>query len=211
MNTTVVLMRTVRSLPIWSSHPKPPSCSKFGRTQWISMVSLPSLGVESNEMICLPVEQLLSRSEFLYNKFEQSSETRYIDEAIVVDREALGICTPGHPKRSSCLDALSWHIWTRYKQLGGMESINAVIVLSQEAQALRPPAHSLRPTSLNSLAIYLWNRYKQIGRVDDLDEAICRCFDSSPTRVPISVVFIKQPCKSPLDSVQQSWWSRRPR
>lgn len=68
--------------------------------------------------MCLRVEQLLSRSESHYDKFEQCGETRCMEEAIILDPEALNLCTPGHSERSACSVALSWDIWTRYEQLG---------------------------------------------------------------------------------------------
>ena len=43
-------------------------------------------------MMCLPVEQLYSRAESLFAKFEQGGGISYIDEAIDLNREALELC-----------------------------------------------------------------------------------------------------------------------
>ena len=52
-------------------------------------------------MMCLAVEQLHLRAESLIGKFEQGGGTRlqshYIDEAIVLGREALEHCHPAIP------------------------------------------------------------------------------------------------------------------
>ena len=104
-------------------------------------------------MMCLPVDKLLSRAEFHVAKFEQGGAgTNYIDEAIVLDREALEYCLPGHPKRSVSLMWLGLHISDRYKQLGGMTDPEEAIVLDGDALALRPPGHPDRSKYLNNLA-----------------------------------------------------------
>ena len=120
----------------------------------------------------LPVEQLLSEAASLVAKFHQGSETVYIDEAIVIDREALGLSPPSHPTRSAALSQLASHLWRRYKQLGGIDDLNEAIELDEDALALRPPGHPLRSTSLNNLALHLSTRYNQLGRIDDLNEAL---------------------------------------
>ena len=48
--------------------------------------------------MCLAVDQLLSYAEFLAAKFKQGGRRSYIDQAIVLDREALELCPPGHPE-----------------------------------------------------------------------------------------------------------------
>ena len=113
----------------------------------------------------LPVKQLLSQAESLAATFQQGGETRYIDEAIVLDREALDICTPSHPQRSDCLIQLSFHISTRFNQLGGIEKLNEAIILDREALALRTPGYPDRSMSLNNLALHLCTRYEQVGRI----------------------------------------------
>lgn len=152
-------MWSVRSLPI--SHYLP------NRHLVTSLVRLDGLQRyyyfhprREQRMMHLPVEQLLSQTCPLSDEFRRCSEIRYIDQAIILNREALDICTPGHPKRPNCLVALSWHIWTRYEHLGGVENINEAIVLGQEALTLCPPGHSLQSLSFNNLAAYLWCRYE---------------------------------------------------
>lgn len=75
-------------------------------------------------MACLLVEQRLSRADDLEAEFQQGGETRYIDEAIMLNREALDICTPGHVQRPDCFIALSHSTWTRYQRLGGLENLD---------------------------------------------------------------------------------------
>ena len=120
----------------------------------------------------LPVSQLHSRAESLVAKFEQGGGTNYIDEAIVLNREALELCPPGHPRRSISLNDLAVDLSTRYRQLGSMEDLNEAIVLGRDALALRPLGHPHRSLSLNNLADDLAFRYKQLGAIEDLNAAI---------------------------------------
>ena len=113
-----------------------------------------------------------SRAKSLVAQFEQGGGTNYINEAIVLDREALELCPPGHPERSDCLISLGIHLSDRYNQLGGMTDLEEAIVLGRDALALRPLGHPDRSKSLNTLAVHLSTRYDQLGLMEDLNEAI---------------------------------------
>ncbi|KAF8132951.1 TPR-like protein [Boletus edulis] len=128
------------------------------------------------------------------NKIASRLSTRYkqlgrvvdLDEAIVLDREALELRPNGHPDRSMPLNTLAkhsnfarkdtliapFHLSTRYNQLGAMADLDEVIVLDREALELCPQGHPDRSMSLNNLAIRLWTHYNQLGAMVDLDEAI---------------------------------------
>ncbi|KAI9567944.1 TPR-like protein [Boletus coccyginus] len=122
--------------------------------------------------MCLPVEQLHSRAESLAAKFEEGRGRSYIEEAIELDREALQLCPPGHPKRSDSLTRLALHLRDRYEQFGGASDFEEAIILGREALPLCPQGHPERSRSLRRLAGGLFTRYKQLGRMEDLDEAI---------------------------------------
>ena len=124
-----------------------------------------SVALQSSELMYLPVEQLLSRAESLFAKFERG-ETSYIDEAIVVGREALELCPPGHPMRSVSLTWLAIHLGGRYDQLGATRDFEVAIVLDREALDRCPQGHHGRSMSLNNLAIRLLTRYNQLGMMD---------------------------------------------
>ena len=120
----------------------------------------------------LPVEQLHLRAESLVAKFERG-ETSCIDEAIVLDREALELCSPaGHPKRSVSLTQLAVDLASRYMHLWAMQDLDEAIVLVREALDLRPKGYPNRSTSLINLAHLLYSLYEQLGAMQDLDEAI---------------------------------------
>ena len=109
------------------------------------------------------VFQLPSQALSVGTKFQQGSEAHSIDEVIVLDREALEICTPGHPQRSACLFQLAFHLSARYALLGGVENLNEAILLDRDALTLRPPGHPNRSSSLNGLALHLTTRYNLLG------------------------------------------------
>jgi CHAT domain-containing protein len=64
-----------------------------------------------------------------------------LDEAIVLDREALNLRPQGHPDRSMSLNNLALHLSTRYDQLGAMQDLDEAIVLDREALNLCPQGH----------------------------------------------------------------------
>ena len=120
----------------------------------------------------LPVKQLHLRANSLSSKFKQGEGTKYIDEAIDLDREALELCIAGHPERPGSLIWLSLHLSHRYNQLGVMRDLEEAIVLDREALILHPQGHPDRSVSLNNLAVRLSTRYNQLGAMRDIDEAI---------------------------------------
>jgi CHAT domain-containing protein/tetratricopeptide (TPR) repeat protein len=119
--------------------------------------------------MCLPVEQLHLRAKSLV---AQGGGTTYIDEAIVLDRDALRLCPPGHPKRPVSLTCLAIDLSDRYDQLGATRDLDEAILLDREALDLCRQGHPDRSMSLNNLAIRLSTRYNHLGTMEDLDEAI---------------------------------------
>jgi hypothetical protein len=85
--------------------------------------------MQSSELMYLPVEQLHLLAKSLVDKFEQGGGTSYVDEAIVLGREALGLCPPGHPKRNVSLTWLAIHLSARYDQLGATGDLEEAISL----------------------------------------------------------------------------------
>jgi CHAT domain-containing protein/tetratricopeptide (TPR) repeat protein len=144
--------------------------------------------MQSSEIMYLPVERLHLRANSLVAKFEQGGGTNYIDEAIVLDREALELCPPGHPKRAVSLTSLAIHLGDRYRQLGATGDLEEAIVLNCEVLDLHPQGHPSRSVSLDNLAVLLSTRYQQLGEMQDLDEAIVLCrgaFDLRPQGHPL--------------------------
>ena len=120
----------------------------------------------------------------MHDRYNQLGVMTDLEEAILLGRDTLALCTAGHPDRSMSLNSLSRYLSTRYNQLGAMEDLNEAIVLARDALALRPPGHSLRPSSLNTLSLYLSTRYNQLGAKEDLNEAIFLARDALPLCPP---------------------------
>ena len=88
--------------------------------------------MQSSEMVYLPVEQLHSRAESHFAKFEQGGGTSCIGEAIDLDREArLEPRLPGHPMRPVSLTCLAIHLGDYYDQLGATRNLEEAIVLDR--------------------------------------------------------------------------------
>ncbi|KAH0825948.1 TPR-like protein, partial [Lanmaoa asiatica] len=120
----------------------------------------------------------------LSTRYKQLGAMGDLNEAIVLDRDALALCPPGHPDRSTSLGNLAVHLSTRYNQLGAMEDLNEAIILNRNTLALRPPGHPDQSMSLNNLAGCLSTRYKQLGAMEDLNEAIVLNRDALALRPP---------------------------
>jgi CHAT domain-containing protein/tetratricopeptide (TPR) repeat protein len=108
----------------------------------------------------------------LGDRYGQLGATKDLEEAIVLDREALELLPQGHRDRSISLNNLANRLSTRHSQLGAMQDLGEAIVLVREALHLHPQGHRDRSTSLNNLAVHLSSRYNQFGAMEDLDEAI---------------------------------------
>jgi len=147
---------------------EPSSVTQYGFRRYFYL----SVDVQGIVMMYLPVRRLLSRAYSLVAKFEQGGGRSYIEEAIDLDREALQLCQPGHPKRSVSLTCLAIHLHGRYKQFGATSDLEEAITLDREALDLCPRGHLHRSMTLNNLAVRLSSRYNQLGRMGDLDEAI---------------------------------------
>ncbi|KAF8436034.1 CHAT domain-containing protein, partial [Boletus edulis BED1] len=96
----------------------------------------------------------------------------HLDEAIILNREALVLCTKGHPDRFASLNNLAFGLSIRYNRLGVMEDLNEAIALNREALVLRPQGHPDRSYSLNNLALNIFTQYEQLRVIEHLDEAI---------------------------------------
>jgi CHAT domain-containing protein/tetratricopeptide (TPR) repeat protein len=129
--------------------------------------------MQSSEMMYLPVEQLHLRAKSLVAKFKwQGGETSCIDEAIVLDRDALELCSPGHPRRFVSLSQLAVDLNSRYMRLWAMQDLDEATILVREALDLCPKGHPNRSMSLIDLAHVLFSLYEQLGAMQDLDEAV---------------------------------------
>ena len=92
-----------------------------------------------------------------------------LNEAIVLNREALAFCPSGHPCRLDYLINLAAHLSSLYDELGETKDLDEGIALGREA--LKPCTHGdpRRTTSLNNLACDLANRFERLGEMKDMD------------------------------------------
>jgi hypothetical protein len=80
-----------------------------------------------------------------------------LEEAITYHREALTLCPPGHPNRSSSLNNLASAVHTRYKQLGSMEDLEEVITYHREALTLVLLATQIVPLPSTTLPMQFYS------------------------------------------------------
>ena len=65
----------------------------------------------------------------LSTRYSQLGAMEDLNEAIVLDREALDLRPQGHLDRSMSLNNLAIRLTARYNQLGGMQDLDDAIVL----------------------------------------------------------------------------------
>lgn len=80
----------------------------------------------------------------LFIRYNRLGAVEDIDKAIVVNRDALALCQPGHPDRTMALNNLAAYYFTRYNHLGAMEDFNEAIDVGRDTLAHRPPGHPNR-------------------------------------------------------------------
>ena len=102
-------------------------------------------------------------ADHLSARYKKLGVMEDLDEAIVLDREALNLFPQGHHDRSTSLSNIADHLSSQYKQLGAMEDLDEAIGLVREALDLCLHGHPDRSISLNSLADCLSSRYNQLG------------------------------------------------
>ncbi|KAN0100021.1 CHAT domain containing protein [Tylopilus felleus] len=115
---------------------------------------------------------LRARFRFHYERFQRGGGIRYLDEAILLLREAIELYPQGQLDRSTLLNNLATCLWIRYNQLGAVGDLEQAIVLNRKALELCLPGHPHHSCSLNNLASCLRTRYNQLGAVGDLEQAI---------------------------------------
>ncbi|KDR69060.1 hypothetical protein GALMADRAFT_77866, partial [Galerina marginata CBS 339.88] len=104
--------------------------------------------------------------------FDDASQLRELDEAVLLTRQAPELQTPAHPLHSESLDNLANAFTTRFQKGGQSADLDEAISLHRKALKLRPSPNPLRPDSLNYLSKVLLLRSRQEGQPSDLDEAI---------------------------------------
>jgi tetratricopeptide (TPR) repeat protein len=108
----------------------------------------------------------------LKEHFVQSKDIAKLEEAVMLFREALRLCSSGHSDRVLCSGNLAAALQTWSKHTGEDESLNAAIELYGEALDLCPSKNPHRARLCRELAIALGTRFEQTGDTTLLDKAI---------------------------------------
>ncbi|KAG6329234.1 hypothetical protein ID866_9855, partial [Astraeus odoratus] len=117
---------------------------------------------------------LYSLALSIWERFRKQGDIADLDEAIMLNREALELRQQGHPDRSSSLHLLALclgSLFAKQKQ-GSMTTLEEAITLHRLALELRPPGHPDRARSLHGLAFCLWQKFEKCATIADLNEAI---------------------------------------
>ncbi|TEB23399.1 hypothetical protein FA13DRAFT_1597493, partial [Coprinellus micaceus] len=105
-----------------------------------------------------------------------------INRSILLNRVALALQPPGHPKRQYSLNNLAASLQQRYRKSELAGDLEECILLDSEALTLRPQGHPDRHYSCYNLANSLHHRFLKGGLVRYLNEAIALGREAIPLR-----------------------------
>ena len=108
----------------------------------------------------------------LWRRSERTGSMVDLNEAILMDREALSFHPTPHPDRSSSLTNLGLRLWDRFRRTGSMTDLGEATLMHRESLSLCPTPHPNHSTSLNNLGIGLTERFVITGSMTDLEEGI---------------------------------------
>jgi tetratricopeptide (TPR) repeat protein len=141
-------------------------------------LKIPRLVLHLSCLFCMKILLMLSRSRlgkvWIFDTAVKMLEllTDLDSLTVVVLREALDLCPPGHTVRLMFLDSLAGALYARFGQLGELDALTETVELRRQALDLLPTVHPLRSTFANSLAVALQILSKQRGDLESLAEAV---------------------------------------
>ncbi|KAG1823180.1 CHAT domain-containing protein [Suillus variegatus] len=115
---------------------------------------------------------LVNLAGLLGTRFEHRGNDKDLDQAIVLQTEALALLPVGDTTRYMPLNNLAVHLSTRFDRRGNDDDLDQAIALHGEVLALLPVGDPYRFRTLNSLMIQLSTRFDRRGNDEDLDQAI---------------------------------------
>ncbi|KAJ7731070.1 tetratricopeptide repeat-containing protein [Mycena metata] len=116
--------------------------------------------------------ELNSAAQVLQTRFEQQGNTKDIEDAIVLFREAVALSTQSHPNRDSFLHNLGTAVKSRFERRGDRKDMDEAIELLNQALVFRASPHPDRDKSLDTLALVVSERFKQHRDLKDIDQAV---------------------------------------
>lgn len=117
-------------------------------------------------------EQLGRRGADLVRALEQKFSMQVAHEAIECNRQAIELCSVGHPYCSIYLSNLSKAVIMRYEKTGVLQDVEDAIDYNRQVLELPPSENLERSWSFSNLANAILTRFQQIGNPNDLNEAI---------------------------------------
>jgi tetratricopeptide (TPR) repeat protein len=108
----------------------------------------------------------------LFNRFMESGDMAVLDEALLLEREALRLRPEGHPDRAGSCASLAYMLTFRFDRAEGTALLDEAIEVEREALRLRPEGHPDRAISCINLGQMLRTHFDRTGRTALLDEAL---------------------------------------
>ncbi|KAK6544787.1 hypothetical protein TWF694_001470 [Orbilia ellipsospora] len=144
------------------------------KTEKIKEIKLMISQIASSPAIDPETEIDLRRGlrELLFQEFERTLLTKYLNEAIEETAKILEIVPSNDPLRPAELDRLGFIKTSRFQINKSRQDIDHAIILSREALSLIDEGDPQWFNFTNNLSFNISARYKQFGEIEDLDEAL---------------------------------------
>ncbi|KAM0710540.1 hypothetical protein Q7P35_002211 [Cladosporium inversicolor] len=129
-------------------------------------------GLELTGQCHAQLEILGFLADILSLRFEQSGETKDLEEVIDVAQQAVQAMPFDHPDRAGFLNNLGVWLSSRYERTGEMKDLGEAIDVARQAIQATPLDHPGRAGRSSNLSNSLGSRYQRTGEMNDLEEAI---------------------------------------
>ncbi|KAJ6548811.1 CHAT domain-containing protein [Mycena capillaripes] len=110
----------------------------------------------------------------LYHRFEELGDVNDINEAVAIQKEAIGLTPDEDTNKPAMLNNLGNSLELRFQRFGGLLDLNESISTRRNAVQLTPDGHPTKLAWLSYLGNVLQLRFQRLGDLDDLNESISK-------------------------------------
>ncbi|THU78772.1 hypothetical protein K435DRAFT_811271 [Dendrothele bispora CBS 962.96] len=117
-------------------------------------------------------KHLTSLGSAFQSRFEHLGRLGDIENAILVNQQAVDLTPDGHAGKAAQLSNLGHAFQSRFKRLGELRDIENAILVTQQAVDLTPDGHADKARQLNNLGNAFSYRFEHLGELGDIENAI---------------------------------------
>ncbi|THU81426.1 hypothetical protein K435DRAFT_873357 [Dendrothele bispora CBS 962.96] len=115
---------------------------------------------------------LINLGSALFCRFERFGELGDIENAILVNQQAVDLTPDHNAAKAGWLSNLGIAFQERFKRLGKLEDLENAVLVLQKAVDLNPDGHVVKATVLANLGVAFEKRFEHLGPLGDIENAI---------------------------------------